>query len=401
MIIDFVTAAFKNIFRKKFRSMLTIIGISIGVCSVVLIGSIGEIGTEILNKEIDTFGIGGLTVGVNSKSKEYLYFDDLEIIKSSEYVDNVVPILMEYTKSKCRNLSLEVALWGIGSGADQIFSLDILHGRLFNKSDIASSERVCIVDEEYAMKIYKRSNIVGKKLSVEINGIYNELEVVGVVKSGGMIMQNLVSNYVPTFIYTPYTTIQDIGGKNHFDQICVTLNSKYTDTSPDKSASISNSIIKLLEEKNNVQDVYKLENITEQKDQLNNILNIVTIILSIIAGISLIVAGLSIMTVMLVSVSERTREIGIKKSIGANKFDILFEFLLESFIMATIGSCIGLIVGIALSYISCRIVGIGFVINSGLTLFCILFSLIIGTVFGVYPAKKASELKPVDALRFE
>lgn len=395
-MFEYIGTAINNIYRKRFRSLLTMLGISIGVCSVVIIGSVGNIGTELLNKEIATFGIGGITIGADANDSETkLYMDDLEIIEQSNKVEKAVPILLEYTKSYCRNLVINTAVWGIGSGADQIFSLELIHGRLINYSDLAGAERVCIVDEEYAKKTFKRSNIVGKYVTLELDGRNEPLEVIGVVKSGGVIVQNLITDIIPSFIYSPYTTIQGLGGKSHFDQICIVANEDYDEQ------TVATSIVRLLEEKNNNKGGYKSENVTMQKDKLNGIVNIVTLVLSVIAGISLVVAGLSVMTVMLVSVKERTKEIGIKKSIGATKKNIMKEFLIEAFILTLFGSLLGCIIAIVITLIGCSILALNPSINWYLTSICIGFALIIGVVFGVYPAIKAANLNPVDALRHE
>lgn len=392
--MEYIRTGLKNIFRKKFRTTMTIMGIAIGVCSVVIIGSVGNIGTNLLNDELATLGIGGVTIGVDSKLGEhYLYMDDLEVVDALAEVKSAVPIMMEYTNSYCRSIVINTAVWGIGKGSNQIFSLELIHGRLFTQADISGNEQYCIVDEDYALKTYKRSNIVGKSVFIEFNGTQVELEVIGVVRSGGAVVQTVLSGYIPVFLYMPYTTMEAFGGKSYFDQICIEPANDMDE------ALVAALVIRALEEKNNIKNGYKFENVTQQKDNLNNILTIVTMGLSIIAGISLVVAGLSIMTVMMVSVNERTREIGIKKSVGATKSNIMLEFMIEAFFITLLGSLLGFLFGAGIAYVACQIFGFTFSLNKSLTIFCICFSLVIGIVFGVYPAKKASELRPVDALR--
>lgn len=393
---DYLKYALKNLFRNKFRTMLTIIGIAIGVCSVIIIGAISDMGKSAINQELDSLGIGGLILETDKRiSEAELSPEDLKVIKASKNVKSAIPIMLEYTNAYTKNLVLNSAVWGIDAGAKQIFSLDPLYGRLIGKADVSAYENVCIVDKFFAQQTYKRENIVGKTIKIRLNGMDEEFEVIGVVNSGGNMLQSMLSSYIPTFVYIPYTTMQRAVGKGSFDQIAV-----QAADGVDLNA-VGFEVVRRLEQTNGSKDIYKTQNIAQQKDKLNSVLNIVSYVLSAIAAISLIVAGLSIMTVMLVSVNERTREIGIKKAIGARNVTILSEFLLEAFFISILGSFIGCTVGILLSLIGFFAMRVTPIINLSLILLCIAFSVASGTVFGVYPAFKASRLRPVDALRIE
>lgn len=393
-MFDYIANGSKNIFRKKLRSILTIVGISIGVLSVIVISTIGEVGKVTINSEIDSLGMSGLTVRT-VKSGSELFTAQLSTIEHINDVYDAMPLMLEYTESRMRNVKTDCAVWGIDNGAQNIVSMELLYGRFINKADVASYENVCIVDENFAQKVYKRTNIVGKTMEISLNGHMESFTVIGVVKTGGSLMQGLIGNYIPCFVYMPYTTLKTYTGKSNFDQIAVKLRGG---ADPDNTAkAIKASLSDVMGGADNV----RVENLVAQREQLDRILGIVTLVLSVIAGISLIVAGLSIMTVMLVSVSERTKEIGIKKSIGASRRKIMAEFLAESFLISLIGSGSGAAGGIILSVVGCAVLGLPPQLNVPMILFSALFAIAVGVLFGVYPALQAAKLRPVDALRSE
>ena len=226
-----------------------------------------------------------------------------------------------------------------------------------------------------------------------IGGSYVRLEIVGIASSGGNLLQNMVGDIIPSFAYLPYTTLQRYLGETSFEQIAVTLRG-----SVDVDAA-STQVSAVVNRQHNLERGFKAENISRQKDTLNRLLGIVTVVLSMIAAVSLVVAGLGIMTVMIVSVNERTREIGIKKSIGATRNIILLEFLIEAFTISLIGSLAGLAVGLALVWAGCKLLAVPMTLNFWLLGGSILIAVAVGVVFGVYPASIAARLRPVDALR--
>lgn len=389
--MDALRTSLRNIFRKRLRSVLTIAGIAIGVLSVVIITSIGDIGKRTVNSELDSIGIGGIAISAENTS---VGDAQLSLIESDEMVTDCMPVLAKYTTAEIHNTETKSMVFGINTQAKQMVSLEVLHGRMINQSDLQANARVCVVDESYAKATYKRSNIVGKTINVLLGETYQPLEVVGVVASGGNVLQNLMGEYIPCFIYAPYTTVQTAYGTTGYDQIMVKLKEGAD------SEQVSDALVTKLETSLSSGSV-QVQNLVQQKEKLNGILDVVTLILAVIGGISLVVAGLSIMTVMLVSVHERTREIGIKKAIGASRGIILREFMAESFLICLIGGAAGLALGVGLTFAGCLLTGIAFVPNFGMMGFCLLFSLVVGMLFGVYPAMKASQLKPVDALRME
>ena len=196
-------------------------------------------------------------------------------------------------------------------------------------------------------------------------------------------------------MYLSYTTMQELYAMSDFHRIAVKISDG---AEPD---IVGEKLVKALSTETGFQNSYIVESMAKQKEGLSQLMNIVTMILSAVGGVSLFVASLSIMNVMLVSVGEKKREIGIKKAIGACRGDILNEFLIEAFILTMSGSILGVILGIVISFIGAFMLGISIIIRYDIIAFTVIFALFTGIVFGIYPANKASKLKPVDALRGE
>lgn len=395
-MIDIFLSAIKNLRRRSGRAILTILGIAIGVASVVMIGNISQCGSDALTGELDSLGLGGLTISaVSGQESAKLTETELDDIRNSQGVSEATPVLMQNVTIYSTLSSSNAFLWGIDSNAHDIISLSVLYGRLISKSDVKSAANVCLVDESFAQSAYKRSNIIGKKVSIVCAGKTEEFEVIGIVKTGSGLLQNLIGDYVPTFVYVPYTTVQNLLEKSSFDQVAVKI------AEGEDVDRVGEKITISLSRSAGTEEAYVSNNLVKQKDGLTNILQIITLVLSAVGAVSLLVASLSIMTVMLVSVSERTREIGIKKSIGASKRMILLEFLFEAVLITLIGCMLGILVGYMISYAGVSYFGMTLNFRTDIMLLAVVFSVMTGVIFGVYPAMKAANLKPVDALRME
>lgn len=380
---------------KKVRTTLTVVSIAIGVFSVVIITAISNLGKEAINYELDSLGIGGVIITANDNSNVSIATSDLNTVKDYKSVEAVTPVLMNVSTTVMRNNSSEIALWGVNSDACEVIRIKTLYGRLINENDVSSCENVCVIDSKLALDNYKRENIVGKTIRLLVGSSYESFKVVGIVESGGNVLQSLVGDYIPSFVYIPYTTMQTYNLDLNIQTLALKL-----DTTDD-TETIAKKIISDLEAKNGVVDAYKYEDISKQKDTLNNMLDIITLVLGAVAFVSIIVAGIGIMTIMMVAVSERTREIGIKKAIGAKKFQIMLEFMTESLIISLIGSTSGGIVGQLVAYIGANVIGMDTKFDLLTIVACIMGALIISVVFGIYPAYTAAKMKPVDALKFD
>lgn len=392
--MDSLIFSLRNLGRKRMRSFLTILSIAIGVSSVVIIGSIGQIGKATINQELGSLGLGSLSISADAKfTNQKMDETDLALLRDLPIVQSATPVVMEYSNARMRGLIANTVFWGVDGSKNPLISLKSEHGRLLNSMDSAGASNVCVVDKNMAKMFYNRDNIVGKQLEAMIGGRYVTLEIVGVVSSGGNLLQSLVGDMIPSFVYVPYTTIQRYTQDTSFEQIAVTLNDN-VDTE-----SASKQIVNTVNHRHNLTRGFKTEDIARQKETLNKIMELVTQILSAIAAVSLMVAGLGVMTVMIVSVHERTREIGIKKSIGASKGRILVEFILESLVLSILGSLAGLGTGLGVIIIGCSVFSLELTLDVPLILSCLFLSVIVGALFGAYPAALAARMRPVDALR--
>ncbi len=389
-----LTKSIMNIFRSKTRSLLTMSGIAVGVFAVVLISTVGAAGTAEVSSTLLTMGVDTLLVqAADSTVSATLTDNDVKETAKIEGVSDVMPLMASVTEAKMIDRRLDAYVWGVDKSADKLISLEAAHGRLINNSDTAARAKVCVIDEAFALESYGRSNIVGKKLKMFLGGKYHEFEIVGIAKSGLSSLQNMLSNIMPNFMYVPITTMQSLCGRTSYDKLAVKL------SDPDADAAIVRRVTDRLDELHECKDGYKCNNLLSQKGQLDEILSIVTTALSLVAGISLVVSGISVMTTMMMSVGERTREIGIKKAIGAKRRDICAEFLSESVIMTLIGSAAGIALGLSVSFAGCAIAGAPFVVNVKSLLISAGAAAAIGALFGAYPAVKAAGMKPAEALR--
>lgn len=397
-MLDYIVCALRNIGRKKFRSGITIAGIAIGVASVVIISFIGTGAKETVSTQLDSLGINGINISMQKQNMydttAMLSDNDLKICSRISGSKFVMPLIMQVGNAVLRSTQKNALLWGVGSNAGNMISLKISYGRMFSKSQVSSHAKVCLIDDTFANEVYKRRNITGKTISLFMGNDYETFKICGIVESGSSLLYNFAGDYIPTFVYLPYTTAEDLRLVNGYDQIMIKNNSNI-----DMDVTGNNVVSALAKFHNS--NTYTFSNMVKQKNHLSSILSIVTLVISAIGAISIIVAGLGIMTVLLVSVNERTKEIGIKKAIGAKKSCIMLEFLCEALAMSVIGAILGVTSGLLIASGIAKFLNFSYVVESTPILLAIAFAISIGAVFGVYPAYKAANLEPVEALRQE
>lgn len=375
----------KNIVLKIKRSFLTVCGIAVGVFAVVVISAVGDIGENLVDEKLKSMGMESIIV---SSQNGGLQENDVEQLKSMDFVENAMP-LMSVTLKQIMPDDNETdrMLWGVDENADEVIELKVVSGRKINAGDLVSHSKVCMIDRDVAEETYGTADITGMKITLGFGNMSEEFEAVGVVDNGVSMLQSSLGGSIPSFVYIPHTTFSDISKRDGFDVIAVKAQANInTEKSIEKKLS------------DNLRTV-EVSNLLTQKKQLTSLMKVVSCSMTAVAGISVIISGISSMTAMMSAVKERTREIGIKKAIGARKTDIISEFLGESLLISVSGGVFGGGLGILTVITGCILFDIDVYINPVSVLSVIIFSTVTGVIFGIVPALKASSLNPVVAIR--
>ena len=385
--MDKVGAYIRNLKRKKLRTALAVVGIAIGVFSVITVISVGVTGKDIIFNEIDSLGFSGLSV----ESEEYP-LTEAQLSQVRSVADGATPIIIRYAYSRLRSTDLNTVLIGAGGNVCSVTKLNVLHGRAFTEKEVREGARVCVLSADAAVQVFGRENICDKELVLKIGSKEIPLKIIGVAEAGTGTIATLTGQDFPAFAHLPYTTLSDIAGVGGFDRISV-------DVEPERAQAVAASVLKKLNASAGDSEAYSVTDIDRERAKYSRIIDAVTAVVSGIGGISLLVAGLMIMTLMLVSVSERGREIGIKKALGARTSHIVAEFLTESAVISALGGAVGVALTFAAALALKLIADADLIISAEVVLAGLLLSCGTGVIFGVYPAFKAARLRPAETLR--
>ena len=401
-LYEYIKMAVHNIMANKGRSFLTMLGIIIGIASVIAIVSVGEGTKNQMNSEIDDIGGGQIAISVSDEAQtdeEWITADDVEAIRAVDGIEgvNVSDSFSGETTTGKGNFSL--MLTGEGPDAKLLNNATMKHGVYFGENEVQEAKNVCVLSDADAKRLFGTDDVVGMTVDVNCYGLTKSLRICGVTtqKENGTFVSYTYEG-MPVTINVPYTTMNEFTGVSDYF-FSVTMQADKSLNSQD----VADKVVKLMEKRHQCagKDYFQVQSFQDIMSSMNQMLDMVTAFISFVAGISLLVGGIGVMNIMLVSVTERTREIGIRKSLGAKTKIITMQFLTESVILCLIGGIIGVTIGIAGAFAACSIINIKPNITWWLIVVALLFSSGVGLFFGIYPARKAAQMSPIDALRSE
>ena len=395
MFCESVSMSVSNILGNRMRSFLTMLGIIIGVAAIIALMTIVQGATDTMTAQFDSMGLGTLRVTVSGTAlKQGLTDSELNQVLVCEHVAGISPSLSStVTAVRGENWSDSISLRGNDAAYFQKNPDLLKRGRAINAIDVAQELRVCLVDGGTAETLFFGEDPVGKTLY--LGG--HEFTVVGMIdeeEDASLFSQILLGGGTDSAVYVPYSSAKKLMGTSTVSTFEVYLtDSEKTDTAIEEIEAVLDGIFNY---KENAYNVINMESMTDAMELMTSMM---MSLLVGIASIALVVGGIGIMNMMLVTVTERTTEIGLRKALGAEPGQIQMQFLIEAIILSLLGGMIGVILGLTVSFAICMNTDITFALNTFAIGLGVGFSAAVGIIFGWAPARKASNLNPIDALR--
>ena len=400
-ILESIASAVHSVLSNRMRSILTMLGIIIGIAAVIMITSIGSGFQNSVGDMFSGFGAGALQIQMRWNTPEPITQSDLLTMESAEFlaehpdIISVSPISISNTHVRLRNPSesANLQIFATNETFRDIQDLDIRFGRFLMEMDVDRATPVIIIDSTLARDIFGRTDVVGETIDIAFGFGRVDMTVVGVFRNDDP-MAGMFG--MPTTAYVPITFLQRMTNADTRVDIIMANASDL-----DRLDEIAEEITRLLSLKHGNEDMYSVTSLMSQIDMINDILGMITSFVALVAFISLAVGGIGVMNIMLVTVTERTREIGIRKSLGATDANIMFQFLVEAMILTATGGILGIIIGYYGGFALGTAIDVQPAMNVATVALTVTASSLIGIIFGVYPARKAAKLDPIEALRFE
>nr|WP_243190565.1 ABC transporter permease [Clostridium gallinarum] len=422
-----IKLAMVSLLGNKLRSILTMLGIIIGISSVITIVTIGDSLASSITGEVS--GMGARNISVNLEQKSSQIEDESEIIEEFEYVeptekDNITDEMLDKYKTELGNEIIGISIsenggsnnlvngknkasieiLGVNDGYFKVENINLLTGRFFYSKDINEFRCIAVVSDmfvdKYFGKEYTNEEALGKSFEITINDNIVRVYICGIYEFDKSATLGYYSSNeeISTSLYMPISVVKKLNNKlNGYSSFKVLPNNE---VDVEDIVFKTNRFFEEEYKKNEyiVPVAYSMESMIKAA---NKIINSVKLAISAVAAISLLVGGIGVMNIMMVSITERTKEIGIRKALGASNFVILIQFIIESIIICIIGGIIGILIGIFFGSIGAKLMGYSAKPNLASILIAVGFCMSIGVFFGYYPARKAAKLNPIDALRYE
>lgn len=410
--LDTFTIAMRALAKNKMRAGLTMLGVVIGISAVTTMVSVGQSASGVVQNEIAGVGSNVLVItpaqgqsgGVRQGQVPTLTPDDARAIASEcDSVAAVSPIAGASAQVIGGNMNWRPKeVFGVGADFLVVKNWPVTAGEFFSERDIASSAKVCVIGQTLVTRLFAGENPVNQQLRVK----NIPFRIVGVLEKKGA---DMVGNDQDDILLMPYTTaLKRLEGSPFANVSFIMVSAKSRDRMRDAESEIRSLLLDRHRIAPGQAADFEVHNLEEAAAMVNIVTGTMTMMLSSIAAISLLVGGVGIMNIMLVSVTERTREIGVRMAVGARPADILWQFLVEAIVLSSVGGVIGLAVGVGAAWaITSGINALSpgtdwpFVVSAPAAVIALLFAAAVGVFFGLYPAWRASKLDPIDALRYE